>query len=135
METIGPGLGTLIIANNYFHDVATGLLMVSFAAQWVISTRFEDTGNPETARLYLGLYKTMTDVALFALVWIVAGGVPRTLFYSRLEWAQAAGDAQVPAIIVKHVFAFTFVAAGMWFWRKFGLKAKAVASAHGVALR
>ena len=65
----------------------------------------------------------MSRLAIFALVWIIIGGIPRTIFYKDFEWANAAGKGQVMALAVKHVVAFSFVGAGIAMW--IGLRKKA----------
>ena len=114
------------MANNYLHDVATGLLLVCFGAVWSISRGFREGTSKATASLYLALYRDVTRIAKGALIWILVAGVPRTIYYKKLEWAVAAGDSQVPAIIIKHVITFSIVGAGAYWWMKFGAKAKAV---------
>ncbi len=119
MNEISPLLGAIITANNYLHDVATGLLLVSFGAIWYVSRSFGEGSDPGTSRLYLSLYSKMTGIARISLAWIIIGGVPRTIYYTRLEWAPAAGEAQVVALIIKHVLVFAMVGAGIYYWRLF----------------
>src|SRR5512140_3548582 len=106
---MSPSLGIVLMMNNYFHDVATALLVASGAVLWIVHHKLGDSTEPAVLRYYLSLYHGMTRVAKFALAWIVLGGIPRTIFYTDFEWANAAGKNQVPALIVKHVLAFTFV--------------------------
>jgi hypothetical protein len=124
--TISPTLGVIIMMNNYFHDVATALLAASGVALWVIIRRYEDGTDRATAEYFLRVYSGMTRLARFSLYWILIGGVPRTIFYKSFEWANAVDHAQVPALIVKHILAFTFVGTGVYLWRKFNRKVKEV---------
>ncbi|HWI55329.1 MAG TPA: hypothetical protein VNT57_06530, partial [Desulfobacteria bacterium] len=96
-------LGILIIMNNYFHDVATALL---FAAGFLMLTAdklLQAHGNPGAERYFLDLYAKFTRFAHFALIWILLGGIPRTIFYERFEWNPALGKGIIPALIVKHI--------------------------------
>ena len=68
----------------------------------------------------------MAWLARFSLAWIVLGGIPRTIFYREFEWANAAGRAQVLALVVKHVVAFAFVAAGAVLWARLRRRVSAV---------
>jgi hypothetical protein len=114
---MSPGLGVAIMMNNYFHDVATALLAASAVALWLMLRQYEaSAGGPEAARYFLAIHARMVKLARFSLAWIVLGGIPRTIFYTRFEWANAAGKLQIPALIVKHVIAFALVAGGAWFW-------------------
>ncbi|KKK84307.1 hypothetical protein LCGC14_2784700, partial [marine sediment metagenome] len=101
MDEISPALGAIITANNYLHDVATSLMLMSFGAIWLVSRRFTPGTGMASAGLYLSLYEAVTRIAKFSLVWILLGGVPRTIYYTRLEWAPAAGEAQVVALVIK----------------------------------
>ena len=46
------------------------------------------------------------------------GGVPRTIYYTRFEWANAAGKGQVTALIIKHVVMAVLVVVGIVCWRR-----------------
>jgi hypothetical protein len=126
VDSISPTLGVIIMMNNYFHDVATALLAASGIALWVIIKNYEENTDRAATEYFLRLYKGMTRVARFSLYWILIGGVPRTLFYKKFEWANAVGHGQVPAIIVKHILAFTFVGTGVYLWLKFNKKVKRI---------
>ena len=113
---MSPAAGVALMMNNYLHDVATALLLASAVALWVMLRRYRREGGPAAARYFLAIHRSMTRLAAFSLAWIVLGGIPRAIFYSEFEWANAAGRAQVPALVAKHVLAFAFVGAGAWFW-------------------
>jgi hypothetical protein len=118
---VSPSLGVALMMNNYFHDVATALLIASAVALWVLLGHFERGGRgPDAARYFLEIAASMKRLARFSLAWIVLGGIPRTIFYVDFEWANAAGRMQVPALVVKHVLAFGFVGGGVWLWRRLG---------------
>jgi hypothetical protein len=60
----------------------------------------------------------MVKLFKFALWWVVLGGVPRTIFYTSFEWANAADKLQIPALAVKHVMMFAAVVWGSIAWRR-----------------
>jgi hypothetical protein len=115
---ITPGLGVAIMMNNYFHDMATGLLVGSgFALHAII--RIQATMNtPEATLFFLKTNRHMVKLFKFALWWVVLGGVPRTIFYTSFEWANAADKLQIPALAVKHVMMFAVVVWGIVAWRR-----------------
>jgi hypothetical protein len=127
---MSPGLGVLIMLNNYFHDVATALLLASGVAMWVVLRRYEGRSTEEAA-YFLRLHGSITRLAKFSLAWILIGGVPRTLAYRSFEWAEAVGHAQVPALIVKHILAFAFVGGGAWLWLRLSKRVRAIRAELG----
>ncbi len=116
---MSPAAGVALMMNNYFHDVATALLAASAFALVALLRRYEaGPRGPDAARYFLEIAERMAKLARFSLAWIVLGGIPRTIWYAEFEWANAAGRAQVAALVVKHVVAFGLVVAGMAFWRR-----------------
>ena len=112
--------------NNYFHDVATALLLASSTVMWVVYKKLGDSDKPEVQDYFLRLYDSLTFLVKFSLVWIILGGIPRTYFYTEFEWSHYAGMSQIPALIVKHILAFAFVGAGAHIWIRIRNKAREV---------
>ena len=114
--SISPAQGVLIMMNNYLHDVATALLAASAFTLWVLlklTYRHEDGG---AISFFLAAHRKLVILARVALVWIVLGGIPRTIFYNDFEWANAAGKGQVPALVVKHILMAGLVLLGGFGW-------------------
>jgi len=118
--------GVILMMNNYFHDVATALLLSSGIALWVIYKKFGDSDKPEVRNYFLRLYGSLTFLARFSLAWIILGGIPRTIFYTEFEWSHFAGKSQIPALIIKHILAFIFVGTGAYIWLKIRKKVKKI---------
>ncbi|UCE71897.1 MAG: hypothetical protein JSU99_00910 [Nitrospiraceae bacterium] len=118
--------GVILMMNNYFHDVATALLLASAIVMWVIYRKFGANEDPEVQDYFLKLYDSITLLARFSLAWIILGGIPRTYFYTEFEWSHYAGKSQIPALIVKHILAFVFVGAGAHIWLKIRRKVRAI---------
>lgn len=123
---MSPTLGIAIMMNNYFHDVATALLLASAVAVWGLLRVLGDKPSTDALALARRLYRWLTRLAWFALGWIVVGGIPRTIFYKDFEWSHFAGDGQVAALGVKHVLMFTAVGLGLWLWRQLRRRLAAV---------
>lgn len=119
---ISPGLGVAIMMNNYLHDMATGLLVGSGFALHAIMRIQASMDTPEATFFFLKTNRQMKKLFKFALWWVVLGGVPRTIFYTSFEWANAADKLQVPALAVKHVMMFTAVVWGIYAWRRMQAK-------------
>jgi len=118
--------GVILMMNNYFHDVATALLLASAIAVWIVYRKFGDSDKTGVREYFLRMYESLTFLAKFSLAWIIIGGIPRTYFYSEFEWSHYAGKSQVPALIVKHVLAFIFVSVGAYLWIKIRRKVKEI---------
>ena len=115
---ISPGLGVAIMMNNYFHDVATALLAASaFTLHAIVRVQAGMEGYTATL-FFLRTHSRMVKFFHFALWWIVIGGIPRTIFYTSFEWANAADKLQVPALMVKHILMFVLVIGGIIAWRR-----------------
>ena len=115
---ISPGLGVAIMMNNYFHDMATGLLVGSGFALHAILRIQGSMKSQEATLFFLKTNSHMKKLFKFALWWVVLGGVPRTIFYTSFEWANAADKLQIPALAVKHVMMFAAVVWGIVAWRR-----------------
>ncbi len=118
--------GVILMMNNYFHDVATALLLASGIAIWIIYKKLGNSDKPDVREYFLKLYDSMTSLAKFALAWIILGGIPRTWFYTEFEWSHYAGKSQIPALIIKHVLAFVFVSAGAHLWIRIRSKVREI---------
>ncbi len=118
--------GVILMMNNYFHDVATALLLASGIAIWIIYKKLGNSDKPDVREYFLKLYDSMTFLAKFALAWIILGGIPRTWFYTEFEWSHYAGKSQIPALIIKHVLAFVFVSAGAHLWIRIRSKVREI---------
>ena len=119
---IGPGLGVAIMMNNYFHDMATGLLVGSGFALHAILRIQSSMNSPQATLFFLKTNRHMVKLFRFALWWVILGGIPRTIFYTSFEWANAADKLQVPALAVKHVMMFVAVVWGIYAWRRMQAK-------------
>lgn len=76
----------------------------------------------EASLFFLRTYDQMVKFFRFALWWIIIGGIPRTVFYTSFEWANAADKLQVPALMVKHVVMAVLVIWGVYAWRRLKVK-------------
>ena len=117
----------VIIINNYFHDLATGLLLTSAVILWVLGRRAEQGGAPERKALAQA-YPTLIKFARGAFIWIILGGIPRVIFFYQYELIPAGVKGIVPALIVKHVLMVTVIVIGALVWRRMAKLAKAEAA-------
>jgi hypothetical protein len=86
----------------------------------------EGRRDEETLAYFSRVYSGMRRLARFSLVWILLGGIPRTLYFRGFEWTNAVEHGQVPALILKHAMAFFFVALGALLWIRCSARMKEV---------
>lgn len=121
---MSPSLGVLIMMNNYFHDVATALLLASGVTMWIIVKKLGNSEEKAVVSYFLDVYRGVTRLAKFSLFWILIGGIPRVIAYKEFEWANAAGKGQIPALIIKHILFFIVVGTGAYVWMKIDRRIK-----------
>lgn len=117
MADLHPAVTVAVIMNNYFHDVATAFLFASALIMWGLVRRAERTGGAAVEGLRCAR-PMLTKLAIGALAWIVVGGIPRTIFFTRVEYDPGKVPGLVVALGVKHALMFTAVAVGVWLWRR-----------------
>lgn len=113
---ISQAVGILLMLNNYIHDVATGLLLLS--ALWVgwSAKDLGDDPDPATVAVFKKSYRRCVRFVWGSLLVIVVTGVVRTIFFMRFEWIPALGRGLVPVLILKHVLIFTLLGVGIYAW-------------------
>jgi len=109
-------LEILLALNNYSHDFAAALLLASVVP--LFSLRKVFGGEDYSIELQARVFGVLSRLALLSLVWIVVAGGVRTMFYTRFEWNEAVGSAQVPMLVLKHAIFFALTAAGFYYWLK-----------------
>lgn len=124
-----PLVKVLIIMNNYFHDVATAMLLSSALIVWLLGRKAEAEG-PDARRWFASAFPVLTKVALWSIAWIVIGGIPRTIFFQQVEWnmADPSNKYLFAALMVKHAFMWIAVIAGSLLWVRMRKVAKAIGS-------
>jgi len=123
-KPVSSMIEVLVIMNNYFHDVATAMLFSTGLLMLVLYKSLRVNLTPERMDFFRQVYAKYTQVARFSLAWILIGGLPRLVYYKRIEWTMALDNRIIPALIIKHVIMFTLVIAGAVLWRKLSLWVK-----------
>ncbi|MBI4824489.1 MAG: hypothetical protein HY805_09730 [Nitrospirae bacterium] len=123
---MSPTVGVIIMVNNHLHDVSTAMLLACGVAVWLMIKRYEAGSGSVVAGYFMSIYKGMAKVARFSLYWILIGAIPRTLTFRSFEWSNAVIHNQIPALILKHILAFTVVSLGVWLWLKINQKMKVI---------
>jgi len=122
---MSPTLTVIIMMNNYFHDVATAMLLASGVTTLLLLKGFEGA-NRDVISYLNSIYLGMKKVARFSLYWVLIGGIPRTLTFRSFEWTTASEHGQTPALILKHIIALLAVSFGVWFWLRANERARSM---------
>lgn len=117
---LSPFVKVLVVLSNYFHDVATAMLLSSALILWLLGRRAMADGSESALRWFADAYAVLTKVAIFSIVWIVVGGIPRTVFFQEVEWnlSDPSNEYLFAALLVKHAFMWVAVALGVVLWVK-----------------
>jgi len=111
-----PGFAVFIMMNNYFHDVATAMLVACSLTLWLLTRRFEANRDPDSLRLLLRLHKGLSEIAAASVVWIVTGGMVRFLTFSSFEWPNAVARHHTHGLMIKYSIASCMIAGGAYLW-------------------
>lgn len=122
-----PLLKTAIILNNYFHDVATAMLLSSALVMWLLGRKAASDG-PDARRWFAGSYDVLSKIAIWSIVWIVVGGVPRAVFFQQVEWnlADPSNKYLFMALVIKHALMWLAVGVGAVMWLRMRTVAKGI---------
>jgi len=107
-------MSLIIVFNNYFHDLATGVFFGCAVALWAVSRSLR--ADPARAAALAPIYIALTRALWISVAWILIGGVPRTIFFPSYEFIPALGKDIIPALVIKHVFMFAAVGTGIAAW-------------------
>ena len=121
-------VAVFIMMSNYFHDVATAMIMASSVAMWVILKRYEKNGSPGSTALLLWVYKGISKVVIFSWVWILSAGLLRFLTFRTYEWPNAVEKHQEYGLMVKYVIALAMMVGGACLWMVLQKKMRALSS-------
>jgi hypothetical protein len=103
-------LGIAIMLNNFFHDLAVGLLAANlFVAYFYL----KHTADTAAATLQGSFVIYMKRITVYTLLWILIGGAIRAFFFMDYEWNPAVGRGQIPALAVKHIVLVSVIVYGV----------------------
>ncbi len=125
-------MGIFVMMNNYFHDLAAGIVFVSGVTMFVMVKEALEIGSREAKEIVLGVYPTLVHIIGGSIIFMLFAGVIRTFTYKEFEWANAVGNSQVPAIMVKHIVLGGIFFYGIALWIKAHKKIKNMRQELGI---
>src|SRR3972149_1233743 len=118
---------TLIVLNNYFHDLAVSLVFVTAAAMFLLARyaerlalrplrlrRTEGTPGAEFKGLSLFVVSKISAVFWGSVLYVIAGGISRVWNMSEFEWADAVRNGQTLALAAKYAMLMVLFACGIY---------------------
>jgi len=119
-----------IMMSNYFHDVATAMILACSVSMWLILKRYEGSAGRETMALLSRLYQGVAKLVVLSWIWIVAAGILRIATFSSYEWPTAVANHHEYGLMLKYGIAMTMMAVGAVLWSRAAKRMKAFAR-HG----
>ena len=123
---MSPEFAVFILMNNYFHDVATAMLLACGIAMWLLLKQLEKSRDGSVVSYFARLSKGISRLAQFSIAWIIIGGIPRLLTFNSFEWANAVEKHHEAGVIAKYLIASAMMAASAYLWMVLRKKVMAI---------
>lgn len=111
---------TLIVLNNYFHDLAISLVFVTAAAMFFLVRYAERLALREGATgaefkgLSLFVVSKVSVVFWGSVFYVIVGSISRVWNMSEFEWADAVRNGQTLALAAKYAILLVLFAYGIY---------------------
>lgn len=126
-------LAVFIMMSNYFHDVATAMIMAGSSSMWLILKIYEKSDSRDSGAFLLRLYRGFSKMIVFSWAWIVSAGLLRILTFRIYEWPNAVEKHQEYGLTIKYCVALGMMAAGAWMWSLVVVRMRAIGAAKRAA--
>ena len=113
---MSQSMAVFILMSNYFHDVATAMLVACSFSLWVVLAKYGVQKDQMKKEFFGRLYRIIKKVVIFSWVWIVAAGAIRVVTFRRFEWVNAVEKHHEAALMVKYAVASVMIIAGAYSW-------------------
>lgn len=117
-------IAVFILMSNYFHDVATAMLVACSFSLWVALVKYGMQEDQMKKEFFARLYRAIRKVVIFSWVWIVAAGAIRIVTFRRFEWVNAVEKHHEAALMVKYAVAAVMIITGAYTWAVLSRKAE-----------
>ena len=117
-------IGILVMMNNYFHDLAAGIVFVCGVTMFLMVKKAAELDTRPAKEIVTAVYPKLVHIIGGSIIFMLFAGTIRTFTYKEFEWANAVGNAQVPAIVVKHIILGGIFFYGIALWIKAHKKIK-----------
>jgi hypothetical protein len=115
---MSPGFATFILMNNYFHDVATAMLLACGIVLRVMQRNLGEERDGTLTRYAQALFRGVTGIFWFSVLWIFASGVLRIATFRSFEWHNTTQKHFEAGLLVKYAIAVVMMVVGAFLWRR-----------------
>ena len=113
---MSQGFAVFLLMNNYFHDVATAMLLACCIVLWTIRKNLGEERDDALMRYAAALYRGITAIFWFSVLWIIVSGIVRIATVQSFEWPNFAQKRHEAGLIAKYCIAVVMMALGMRWW-------------------
>jgi hypothetical protein len=115
---MSPGFATFLLMNNYFHDVATAMLLACSVVLWVMLRHLGVKQDEVLMRYVTALFRGITAIFWFSVLWIIASGIVRIVTFREFEWFNTTQKHFEAGLFVKYGIAITMMVVGSFLWMR-----------------
>lgn len=101
-----------LLMNNYFHDVATAMLLACGIVMWALLKAGSSVSENGASAYASAMLRSVTRLVRFSVAWIVASGVIRIATIESFEWKNFTDKGLEAGLIAKYVIAVVMMAVG-----------------------
>jgi len=116
------GFATFVLMNNYFHDVATAMLLACGIMLWVMLKNLGNEQDGVLLRYAAELFRGVSALFWFSVLWIIASGIVRIATFRSFEWFNTTQKHFEAGLFVKYGIALVMMIAGSLLWIRLSRK-------------
>ena len=103
---------TFLLMNNYFHDVATAMLLACGIVLWTIG-KADANGRDKTTQDYASSMRSgVLRLVWYSVAWIAVSGAIRIATVKEFEWRNFVEKGFLSGLIAKYTIALVMIAVG-----------------------
>jgi hypothetical protein len=115
---MSPAYAVFLLMNNYFHDVATAMLLACSITLGVLLKHLGSDQDAVLVRYAAALFRGITVLFWSSVAWIVASGIVRIATFRDFEWFNAAQKQFEAGLFVKYGIAVVMMVLGSILWTR-----------------
>lgn len=127
---MSQSVAVFIMMSNYFHDVASAMIMACSVTMLLVLGRYDRTAEPGAGTIIHRLYRGISKVVIFSWLWVLSAGLLRVMTFNEYEWPNAVIKHQEYALMVKYCLGLAMLGGGAFMWTIVRKKMRAAAAAQ-----